>query len=161
MRSLLGGGRAAQATSPTGGPGLQETLLAWAVWGVVAIGVWATYARLPAAELYNVTGTGVGAGAARTLVFLNWPVAIAAVAMAVVAADRILAGPASPRVRRAPAAAVAATIVLCSTIALPGVLDPNDLDAQPANIPAALGVLVALGITLAALRLRGPAGVSR
>ena len=37
--------------------------MAWAVWGVVAIGVFETYARFPAAELYNVTRTGLaGAG---------------------------------------------------------------------------------------------------
>jgi hypothetical protein len=71
---------------------MQEALAAWALWGLVAISVWATYARFPAAELYNVTGTGFAAGAARTLVFLSWPVAIAAVAFVVVAADRLLAG---------------------------------------------------------------------
>ena len=48
MRSLLGGGRAPHATSATDGPGMQEALVAWAVWGVVAIGVWETYARFPA-----------------------------------------------------------------------------------------------------------------
>ena len=73
--------------------------MTWAVWGVVAIGVWETYARFPAVELYNVTGTGFGGGAARTLVFLDWPVAIAAVALVVVAADRLLAGAISRRVR--------------------------------------------------------------
>ena len=72
---------------------MQEALIAWAVWGVVAVGVWETYARFPAAELYNVTRTGLSGGAARTLVFLNWPVAIAAVALVIVAADRLLAGP--------------------------------------------------------------------
>jgi hypothetical protein len=155
MVSLLGGGRASNATD---GPGLQEALVAWAVWAVVGIGVWETYARFPAAELYNVTRTGFAGGAARTLVFLNWPVAIAAVAIAAVAADRILAGPASRRLRVAAAVTLAATIVLCSAIALPGVLDPNDLDAHPDNIPAAAGVLLAFALTVAALRLRG-AGV--
>ena len=121
----------------------------------MAIGVWETYARFPPVELYNVTRTGFTGGAARTLVFLNWPVAIAAVAIAVVAADRILAGPTSPRLRLATAVALAATIVLCSTIALPSVLDPDHLDAHPRNIPAAVGVLLAFGLTLAALRLRG------
>jgi hypothetical protein len=134
---------------------MQEALVAWAVWGLVAAGVWETYARLPAAELYNVTGTGFVAGAARTLVFLNWPVAIAAVALVVVAADRLLAGPIPARARRATIGASAAAIALCATIALPGVLDPNDLDARAANVPAAVGVLLALLVTIAAVRVRG------
>ncbi|HEY7259292.1 MAG TPA: hypothetical protein VH459_09485 [Gaiellales bacterium] len=38
-------------------------MIAWAAWGVVGIAVWVTYARLPAHELYNVSGTGFAAGA--------------------------------------------------------------------------------------------------
>jgi hypothetical protein len=134
---------------------MQESLVAWAVWGVVAIGVWETYARFPAIELYNVTRTGFAGGAARTLVFLDWPVAIAAVALVVVAADRLLAG-AIPRWGRvATVLASAATIALCVTIALPGVLDQDHLDARAANLPAAAGVLLALLMTLAAVRVRG------
>jgi hypothetical protein len=134
---------------------MQEALVAWAAWGVVAIGVWETYARFPAVELYNVTGTGLAAGAGRTLVFLNWPVAIAAVALVVVAADRLLAGPIPRWGRVATVVASAATIALCATIALPGVLDPNHLDARAANVPAAVGVVLALLVTLATLRVRG------
>ena len=93
---------------------MQEALIAWAVWGVVAVGVWETYARFPAAELYNVTRTGLAGGAARTLVFLN-----------------------------------------CATIALPVVLDQDRLDARTVNLPAAAGVLLALLVTLAAVRVRG------
>ncbi|MGH3074189.1 MAG: hypothetical protein ACRDQC_04660 [Gaiellales bacterium] len=155
MRSLLGGGRAAQTTSPAGGPGLQEALVAWAVWGVVAVGVWETYARFPPIELYNVTRSGFAGGAARTLVFLDWPVAIAAVAIVVVAADRILAGPASAGVRWGTTITAAAAIALSATIALPDVLDPDHLDAHPRNLPAAVGVLLAFGLTLVAVWLRG------
>ncbi len=134
---------------------MQEALVAWALWGLVAIGVWATYARFPAAELYNVTGTGFAAGAARTLVFLSWPVAIAAVALVVVAADRLLAGSIPGWGRAATVLAATAAIALCATIALPGALDPNDLDARAANVPAAVGVLVALIVTLTAVGVRG------
>ena len=119
---------------------MQEALVAWTLWGLVAIGVWATYARFPAAELYNVTGTGFAAGAARTLVFLSWPVAIAAVALVVVAADRLLAGSIPGWGRAATGLATAAAIALCATIALPGALDPNDLDARAAKVPAAVAV---------------------
>jgi hypothetical protein len=154
MVSLLGGRRAPHATSD--GPGLQEALVAWAAWGIAAVTVWVTYARLPAAELYNVSGTGFAAGAGRTLVFLDWPVALAAVALAAVAADRLLAGPISRAARIATAASAVAAAALCATIGLPGVLDPNDLDARAGNVPAAVGVLVAFLLTLAALRVRGP-----
>ena len=151
--SLLGGGRAPHATS--GGPGLREAFVIWVAWGVVGVTVWVTYARLPADELYNVSGTGVLAGAGRTLVYLDWPVALAAVALSVVAAERLLAGPLTRAGRSATVAAAAVAIGLCATIGLPGVLDPNDLDARPANVPAAAGVLLALVLTFAALRVRG------
>ena len=134
---------------------MQEALIAWAVWGVVAVGVWETYARFPAAELYNVTRTGLAGGAARTLVFLNWPVAIAAVALVIVAADRLLAGPIPGWRRVATVLASAVAIALCATIALPGVLDQDRLDARTVNLPAAAGVLLALLVTLAAVRVRG------
>src|SRR5204863_9020706 len=73
------------------GPGLHEALAAWAAIGVVAALVWITYARLPAIDFYNVTGTGFWAGASRVLVLLGWPMSIAAVALVAVAADRMLA----------------------------------------------------------------------
>ena len=157
--SLLGGRRAPHATSD--GPGLQEALVAWAVWGLTAIGIWITYARLPAYQLYNVSGTGLAAGASRTLVFLDWPVALAAVGLTVIAAERLLAGPLPRGGRTATVAAGLFAVALCATIGLPGVLDPNDLDARPANVPGAVGVGVALALTVTALRLRGPGRVER
>ena len=51
--------------------------------------------------------------------------------------------------------ASAASIALCATIALPGVLDQDHLDARTANLPAAVGVLLALLVTLAAVAVRG------
>ena len=71
------------------------------------------------------------------------------------AAERLLAGPLTRAGRSATVAAAAVAIGLCATIGLPGVLDPNDLDARPANVPAAAGVLLALVLTFAALRVRG------
>jgi hypothetical protein len=130
-------------------------MLVWLVWGIVGIGVWVTYARVPADELYNVSGTGFAAGAGRTLVFLGWPVALAAVALTIVAADRLLAAPGPRAARIGIRLAAVAAIGLCATIGLPGVLDANDLDAGMANVPAALGVLVALLLTIAAARVRG------
>ena len=87
--------------------------------------------------------------------FLSWPVAIAAVALVVVAADRLLAGSIPGWGRAATVLAATAAIALCATIALPGALDPNDLDARAANVPAAVGVLLALIVTLTAVGVRG------
>jgi hypothetical protein len=90
-------------------------LVAWAVWGLVAVAVWVTYARLPASQLYNVSGCGFAAGASRTLVFLDWPVALAAVALTAVAAERLLTGRLTRTGRIATIATGLAAVVLCAT----------------------------------------------
>jgi hypothetical protein len=117
--------------------------------------VWITYARLPASDFYNVTGTGFRAGASRVLVLLGWPISIAAVALVAVAADRLLGSAPPPRVRRATIVAAVVATVLCATIAGPGVIDEADLDAKPVNGLAAIGVGIALLLTLAATRRTG------
>ena len=137
------------------GPGLTEALAAWAAIGIVAALVWITYARLPASDFYNVTGTGFLAGASRVLVLLGWPMSIAAPALAAVAADRLLASAPPAGVRRTTIAAAVAATVLCATIAWPGVIDEADLDAKPSNALAAIGVGIALLLTLAAARRAG------
>ena len=144
-----------RADRESSGPGLHEALAAWAAIGVVAALVWITYARLPAIDFYNVTGTGFWAGASRVLVLLGWPISIAAVALVAVAADRLLASAPSPGLRRATIAAAAAATVLCATIAGPGVIDESDLDAKPVNALAAIGVGIALLLTVAAARRAG------
>jgi hypothetical protein len=137
------------------GPGLVEALGVWAAFGVVAAMVWITYARLPADVFYNVTGTGVRAGASRVLVLLGWPISLASVALLAVAADRFLASAPTPGARRAASAAAAASALLCATIAWPGVIDEADLDAKPVNALAAVGVGIAVALTIAAARRAG------
>jgi hypothetical protein len=137
------------------GPGLREALWAWAIWGVVAGTVFVTYARLPASDFYNVTGTGIWSGAARLLVLTGWPISLAALALMAVAVDRLLVAPLEPGVRRAVIAIAIAATVLCATIAVPGVIKQSDLDAKPANLLAGIGVLTALGLTLFAVRRTG------
>jgi Tol biopolymer transport system component len=130
-----------------GRPGLREVVALWALYGVVAAEVFATYSRLAPHELYHVSGTGREAGAARALVFLNWPVALAAIPMlAVVATDA--------RSRTVSRLAVVAA-VLCAAIFWPGMVDQANLDARWANAIAALGVLLAFGLTIAAVRRHG------
>ena len=139
----------------TDGPGIREALWGWAIWGVVAGTVFVTYARLPARDFYNVTGTGVWSGAARLLVLTGWPVSLAAVALLAVATDRLLAARLEPGTRRAVTAVAIVATVLCATIAVPGVIKQSDLDAKPVNLLAGAGVLVALGLTLYAWRRTG------
>jgi hypothetical protein len=142
-------GRLEAAHAPR--PGLAEVLAVWVLFGVVAVEVWITYARLPAEELYNVSGTGLAAGAGRAFVFLNYPTALVAIGVLAVLAERL-------RGRAALVAAVAA--VLCAVVAVPGVVEQSDLDPKPVNAVPALGVLMALALTVVAL-MRGGAAASR
>jgi hypothetical protein len=132
---------------PQGRPGLAETLFVWALWGLAALAVFITYWRIPPAELYNTSGTGPLGGASRVVVYLGYPIAIAAVPLAFIAAARL-------GTRLAYGAAAVATL-LCFTIGSPGVIDQGDLDARPVNALAAVGVGIALALTVAALVSRG------
>jgi hypothetical protein len=132
---------------PQDRPGLAEALVVWMLWGLVALAVFITYWWIPPAELYNTSGTGPLAGASRLVVYLGYPVAIAAVPLAFIAAVRLATW-------FAYAAAVVA-MLLCFTIGIPGVVDQSDLDARPVNALAALGVGTALALTVAALVRRG------
>jgi hypothetical protein len=120
-----------------------EPLLVWALFGLVAVEVFVTYSRLPARELYNVSGSGLEGGASRALVFLNFPTALAAIA--------VLGAIAPSLGRRARVLALAAG-ALCAAVVWPGVVRQSDLDARPVNAIAAVGVAIALGLTLAACR---------
>jgi hypothetical protein len=107
-----------------------------------------TYARLPPAELYNVDEAGsLAGGAGRTLVLLNYPLAFGAIALAALAGGaRVL---------------LAAAMLLCGAAAVPGVVEQSDLDARWVNAVPALGVGLALALTLAAVRRDGAAFVRR
>src|SRR5438552_16307570 len=114
----------------------------WAILGVVAVEIVVTYSRIPPAKLYSVSGTGLGAGFGRALVFLNFPVALAALPVVALAADRL---------RRAPALAAAAVAAgLCAVVFRPGVVDQYDLDARRVNALPAAGVALAVALSLAA-----------
>ena len=105
-------GRVSGATAPR--PGLAEVVAVWILFGIVAVEVWVTYARLPVAELYNVGDNGVAAGAGRALVFLNYRTALVAIALLAVVAERL-------RGRLALVAALGA--VLCAVVVWPGVVE--------------------------------------
>ena len=69
-----------------GRPGLGEALVAWALLGLEATAILVTYSRLPPEALYNVDQAGdLAGGLGRTLVLINYPIALAAIALAALA----------------------------------------------------------------------------
>jgi hypothetical protein len=124
-----------------------ESLATWAMWAVVLAMMFVTYWRLDpdtraaTDDLYHVSGDGPVGGLSRVLVELNFPGAIVAALLALVAIDALprrawlVAGPA---------------IALCAVVAWPGVVDQDDLDARLVNAVPALGVALVLGLTIAA-----------
>jgi hypothetical protein len=123
---------------PAGGP--VELLAVWALSALVSAAIFVTYSRLPARDLYHVSGSGLAGGASRVLVFLNFPVALAAIAVLLCLLDRL-------QRRRAQVLAVLG-VALSAAVFWPGMVHQSDLDARPANAIAALGVAVALALTL-------------
>jgi hypothetical protein len=119
---------------------LRDLDLVWTLFLLTAAAVFATYWRVPPAQLWKVHSTGLVGGAGRALVFLSFSAALAAIAVAALVVDRL-------DDRRANVVGVA-TLCLCATVALPGVQTENHLDAKWANIPAVLGVGLALALTL-------------
>src|SRR5436190_7240331 len=127
-----------------------ELLVVWLLFAVVGLEIFATYWRLPARELYHVSGSGATGGASRDLVFLNYPTALVAIAVLVVLADRLAS--------RVTTAAAIVGVGLCAVVFWPGVVDQADLDAKHINKVAGVGVLIAVVLTLVAGRRLGPPG---
>lgn len=135
-----------------GGTPQGEALATWAIWGVVLFAIVITYARLAPADLYHVSRDGLEGGLSRAVVESNFPVSLVAIALVLLALASLppaawwVGGPA---------------IALCAVTAWPGVVDQADLDARPVNALPALGVLLALGLTLAAARAAGTGSAAR
>jgi hypothetical protein len=132
-----------------------EVVAVWLLFAAVTVGILVTYARLPAAQLYHVSGTGGEGGASRALVFLNFPFALVAIALLTLLYERLPDG-----LLRGVAGCAA---VLCLAVVWPGVVDQRDLDAKPVNAIAAAGILLTLGLTLVVGRggVTGPARGAR
>jgi hypothetical protein len=103
-----------------------------------------TYSWVDPAETYHVSRDGLAGGFSRALTFINFPIALVAIALTLIA---VVALPAAAWWAAGPA------IGLCATI--PWFVDQDDLDARWVNAIPALGVLVALGPTVAAARRAG------
>jgi hypothetical protein len=125
-------------------PGQGEALVVWGMWGLMSLVVLVTYSRLDPSDLYNVSREGLGGGLGRSVVLLNFPIVFVAVALALVAVATL------------PGKAwFAAGPVIASCVLVPWIVDEDDLDVRPANAIPALGVAIALVLTLAAARRAG------
>jgi hypothetical protein len=124
-----------------------EVGVVWALFAVVAVEIFVTYSRLPARELYHVSGTGLSGGASRLLMFLNFPLALVAIPILILLADRLPG--------RAARVAAVVGLALSAAIFWPGIVKQSDLDARPVNAIPALGVLMALALTAVAARRLG------
>jgi hypothetical protein len=121
-------------------------LVVWAMFAVVTAAIVVTYSRLPPEQLYNVTGSGfVHGGLSRALVYVNFPVGLAAMAMLLVLADRM-----SPERRLAAVAAFVLWIPIFSS----RVLSESRLDATWRNAIPAAGVALAALLTLTVTAVR-------
>ncbi|HST18092.1 MAG TPA: hypothetical protein VLK36_10515 [Gaiellaceae bacterium] len=125
-----------------------------AVWLLVVVDLvlaLVTYARLPARDLYNVSGTGLAGGLSRAIVETNYPAALIAVAVLLAIAPR-------PRWLAWTAG------VLCLVVVVPGVVDIDNLDAKPVNALPAIGVLLAFALSMrtrvSPARPAGPARIA-
>lgn len=117
---------------------MREIRAVWLLLAAEAVVVLVTYARLPANELYRVTGSGLHGGLSRVVVELNFPDALIALAVLGVLAPHV-----TPRLRIV--AAIAA--LLCAVAVLPGVVSQDDLDAKWINAAPVVGVAVAFVLT--------------
>ena len=106
---------------------------------VVGVEILVTYSRLPARELYEVSGSGLMGGLSRVLVFANFPSALVALAVLGVTYERL----------RYRAVAIVAA-VLGAFVFWPGVVSQANLDARPINAAAAIGVLLTCALVAAA-----------
>lgn len=129
-----------------------EPLAVWAMWVFVLGAIFVTYWRLPpdtpeaTDDLYHVSGNGLAGGLSRVVVELNFPVALVAILVVLVAMDAL---------PRAAWAVAGPAIALSAVVAWPGVVDQDDLDARLVNAIPAVGVAIALGLTAAAGRRAG------
>jgi hypothetical protein len=123
----------------------------WALVLAVAVAITVTYARVPATELYHVSREGIRAGLGRALVFGNWPVALVAIPVLLLVAGLLD--------RRRTWLVAALGVALCAGIFWPGLVEQSNLDAKWANAVPALGVAIAIGLTVFSLfALSRPAG---
>src|SRR4029453_11661420 len=116
-----------------------EIVLVWSLFAIVAVEMVVTYSRLPAHELYHVTGGGLSGGPGRALVFSNFPLALVAISILALLFEKLPS--------RATQATALVALVLCAVVFWPGVVDQAKLEAKWINALPGLGVLIAIALT--------------
>ena len=116
-----------------------EVVLVWALYLLDAVAMLVTYTRVPPEHLYHVSRSGVEGGLSRVLVFSNFSMALAVIAVLLVLVDRL------DGITRL---AAVGGVLLCTPVFWPGVVSESNLDAKWINGVAALGVLVGLALTV-------------
>jgi hypothetical protein len=106
----------------------------------MTVAVLVTYSRIDPSVTYNVSREGLAGGLSRSVTLLNFPIALVAIALT------LLAVAALPR-----GAWWAAVPAIASCATIPWFVDQGDLDARWVNAIPALGVLIAGGLTAAAM----------
>jgi hypothetical protein len=112
-------------------------VVVWALLGLDALAIFVTYSRIAPEHLYHVSLDGLAGGLSRVLVDSNFPVALMAIAVLGVLLER-----------GAPRVLAFVAIALCALTAF--VVHQSDLDAKPVNALPALGVAIAIVLTLRA-----------
>lgn len=130
--------------------GQGEALASWAMWGALTLAVVVTYSRIDPTDTYNVSREGFAGGLSRGITLLNFPIALVAIALTLVA---VAALPHAAWWAAVPA------ITLCATI--PWFVDQGDLDARWVNAIPVLGVVLAGALTAAATGRVGTSFVPR
>ena len=125
-------------------PSQGEAIAVWALLAADVLAVLVVYSVLEPGDLYNVSRDGAAGGLSRALVQLNFPIALVAIPLAILALDAL---PRRAWLAGAPA------LALCALV--PVVVDPGDLDARLQNVLPALGVALAFLLTIAAGRRVG------
>jgi hypothetical protein len=126
------------------GPSQGEALAAWAIWGVITLTTVVTYSWVDPSETYHVSRSGIGGGLSRAVTLINFPIGLVAIALVLVAVAAL---------PRAAWWAAAPAIALCATIPLFN--KQGNLDAHWGNAIPAVGVALAIALTLAASRRAG------
>jgi hypothetical protein len=102
------------------------------MYGAVGVATLVTYWRLPPGSTYHFDDTGWSGAGSRFVSYSNYPVALGAIALVGAVSRGRLAWLA---------------IALCAAVAAPGVVSQDDLIASWANVPAAMGVALAVWLT--------------
>jgi len=119
-----------------------------ALFAAETLAIFVTYWRLPPSETYHVSLSGFDGGASRAVVFVCFPTALAAIGVLALVAGRLRG--------RWVGVAIAA-LVLCASVAWPGMVDQADLDVKWENALPAAGVLLVLVLALVPAAPTGPA----